>query len=558
MIERKEIFHLLKRALEPAPHEFDHMNTMTHLPAHSARDSILIVDDELRARENAADTVRAAGYACETSEDGFEALEMIDGADFSLIVSDLEMPKLNGLQLLRKARVIRPHLPFIIMTERKAMCPHEAVFKAGATDLIGKPFTETEIKRTLGRIARELRLYNENKRLMGMHDSMMGKLSSLLQISHDLIAEMNMDRVFEIIVDRVSEVMEAERTSLYIIDWENREIWTKVAQQIGQIRLPLGKGISGHVAETGETINIDDAWKSPLFCPEYDLKHGYRTRSVLCAPIVNREGKRIGALQVLNKRKGNRFDRNDELILEAINSQVAIALENSFLLEELQVSFERSIRTLAATVDAKHPLTAGHSQRVADFSLTIGRELGLEDSDLEVIKYAGLLHDIGKIGIPDEVLLKRGAFTDPEREIMKTHAFKTRTILENFHFPRNLETVPLIASQHHEKMDGQGYPDGLTGKDLPLGARILAVADVFDALTSKRDYSKYAGDKTMGRGPMPLVEAVGIIKKEAGVHFDAQVVEAFLRRLPEILNRYRGEHFDPEYVDEAAGEFFKT
>lgn len=259
-------------------------------------------------------------------------------------------------------------------------------------------------------------------------------------------------------------------------------------------------------------------------------------------------------LQVLNKSNNRHFDHNDEMILQAIISQVAIALDNSYLLDELQVSFDRSIRTLAATVDAKHPLTAGHSQRVAEFSLMIGCELGLENNELEVIKYAGLLHDIGKIGIPDEVLLKRGTFTDPEREIMKTHATKTREILENFHFPSNLKKVPLIASQHHEKVNGLGYPEGLRDADLPVGSKILAVADVFDALTSQRDYSKYEGKKKMGRAPMPLTKAVSIIKNDAGVHFDPRVVNAFLRRLSEILERYRGDHFGEKYIDEAAAE----
>jgi len=257
----------------------------------------------------------------------------------------------------------------------------------------------------------------------------------------------------------------------------------------------------------------------------------------------------MGVIQVLNKKNGHRFNRNDVYILEAITSQVGITLENYFLIDELRISFESSVRTLSATVDAKHPFTAGHSQRVTEYSLLVARELGLDDNELEVIKYAALLHDIGKIGIRDAVLMKQGAFTNEERAEMNEHPVRTRQILENFHFPRSLKQVPIIASQHHEKFNGQGYPYGLKDKELPLGAKILALSDVFDALTSCRDYPKYCGKESLSHDPMPLEKVIRILKEDAGAHFDPRVAEAFLACLPQFLKRYRGTHFSPHYVD---------
>jgi putative nucleotidyltransferase with HDIG domain len=344
--------------------------------------------------------------------------------------------------------------------------------------------------------------------------------------------------------------MEADRTSLYLIDWERRELWTKVAEQIEQIRVPLGQGISGRVAQTGEIVNVDDAWDLPYFKREFDLKHNFRTRSVLCIPFENREKERIGVIQVLNKRNGQRFDRNDEITLQAFGSQVAVALENSFLVDELQLSFDSSIRTLSAMVDARHPYTAGHSQRVTEYSLMIAREMGLDENKTKLIKYAALLHDIGKIGIPDHVLMKQGAFTPEERAEMNTHPVRTREILDNFHFPRSLRRVAQIASQHHEKMNGKGYPYGRKAADLPLASRILAVADVFDALTSRRDYPKYHGGETLSTDPMPLNKAIKVMNEETGSHFDPNVVAAFMKCLPRALLLYRGSHFPPDYVND--------
>lgn len=155
-------------------------------------------------------------------------------------------------------------------------------------------------------------------------------------------------------------------------------------------------------------------------------------------PVNNRSGKRIAVIQVINKRGDRIFSDDDENILKSLASQMAIAIENAQLIDELKLSFESSIRTLSATVDARHHLTAGHSERVTEYSLMIARSLGLGPEEWELIKYAGLLHDIGKIGTKDAVLLKSGRLTKAERMEMQKHAAKTKEILDNFHFSKEL------------------------------------------------------------------------------------------------------------------------
>jgi putative nucleotidyltransferase with HDIG domain len=375
-------------------------------------------------------------------------------------------------------------------------------------------------------------------------------LASLIGVASDLTSELEFNRLFPMIIGRVTEVMEAERTSLYVIDWEHRELWTKVAEGIETITVPLGKGISGLVAETGQMLNVADAWELPYFDRSFDQRNHFRTRSVLCLPIRGRTGQNIGVIQVINKKGKEHFDRRDEVFLKGLASQVGIALDNSLLIDELKLSFNSSISTLSAIVDARHPLTAGHSLRVTEYSLLIAREMHLSENDIEVLRLAALLHDIGKIGIRDAVLLKEGLFTPQERQEMKSHPVKTRGILEKFYFPRRLRSVPDIACHHHENVDGSGYPDGMIGDALPLGSRIIAVADVFDALTSRREYPKYTSRETMGREPMPLKVAISLLQQEAGSHLAPEIVSAFLRCLPQALLHFRGEHFSPEYMDE--------
>jgi HD-GYP domain-containing protein (c-di-GMP phosphodiesterase class II) len=174
----------------------------------------------------------------------------------------------------------------------------------------------------------------------------------------------------------------------------------------------------------------------------------------------------------------------------------------------------------------------------------------MDREEMDALRFAALLHDIGKIGIGDNVLLKNGSFTPEERAEMNTHTIKTKEILEKFRFPKALRSVPEIAVHHHEWIDGSGYPDGMTGDMMPLGSKILAVADVFDALTSRREYPKYAGSELLSTEPMPLQKAISILEMESGTHFEPEVVAAFMKCLPRALLLYRGEHFDSEYVDE--------
>jgi len=513
--------------------------------------TILVVDDDNATINILKETLGAFGYSCRAANNGVEALQLIEEETFIAAICDIRMPVMDGLEVMAAARKKAPDLPFIVITGFAEEYVYDQVIEAGANDFIQKPIKIGELKVKLERVLDERLLLQKNTALLKKAYSLNERLAGLFSMAKEFSQELDFENLFPLIINKVTEAMGAERTSLYLIDWEKREIWTKVAEQYKEIRLPIGQGISGRVAETGDIINVADAWNLPYFDRSFDQDSQFRTKSVLCMPISNRQGERIGVIQVMNKIGGLRFGKDDLQILKALIGFIAVGLENSFLIEELEVSFEGAIRTLAATVDARHPLTAGHSQRVTEYALAIAREMNLNEDALKEINYAGLLHDIGKIGIRDDVLLKSGPFTKEERSTMNEHTTKTLSILEKFHFSKKLKDVPIVAACHHEKVNGRGYPFGLTGEKLPLASKILAVADVFDALTSRRDYPKYIENETMGFESIPFQKVIGILKADRGSHFDPKVVDAFFRCMPEVLRYFRGKHLPPEYVDEA-------
>jgi HD-GYP domain-containing protein (c-di-GMP phosphodiesterase class II) len=191
-------------------------------------------------------------------------------------------------------------------------------------------------------------------------------------------------------------------------------------------------------------------------------------------------------------------------------------IENVLLFDEQNRQFQSILAVLAASIDAKDPLTAGHSKKVAEYSIAIGRELGFGEEDIDILNVAALLHDYGKLGIDDRILKKPGKLTEEEFDHIKQHIINTRSILNKMSFVRKYKKVPLVASSHHERLDGSGYSEGLTDNKIPFMAKILAVADVFEALTAKRHY----------RDALSPEEAFKILDKEAGTKLDENVIAA--------------------------------
>lgn len=241
-------------------------------------------------------------------------------------------------------------------------------------------------------------------------------------------------------------------------------------------------------------------------------------RSFICCPIVC-DKESIGILTVENIKAKRPLIQSDLQLLMGVSSVIGISIKNAELYDARAQQLRSILKVLAASIDARDPYTAGHSEKVTEYAIGICREMGIPREETEIIGIAAALHDYGKIGISDSLLKKKGSLTRGEREIIKTHADKTRQILEQINFMGEYNKIPEIAGSHHEKMDGSGYPRGLKGTEIPLGSQIIAVADFFEAITSRRHY----------RDSLPLEEAFEMLAKESGRHFNATIVKMFVK-----------------------------
>lgn len=354
-------------------------------------------------------------------------------------------------------------------------------------------------------------------------------LVSLVKIGRSINVLTDINVLLKVIAEETKVAMQADRCTVFLYDKEKNEIWSKVALGMDsqEIRFPADKGLAGYVIKTGETVNIQDAYNDSRFNPEVDKETGYKTKTMLCMPIKNNNQEIIGAFQVLNKNQGY-FTKNDEDLLIAIGGSASITLENAQLFKQQQemykeqkLLFDSFINTLAASIDARDKITSGHSDRVRLYAMLIVNELNLDEKTKEIIEKAAILHDIGKIGIRDSVLQKEGKLTDEEYKHIQEHVQITHNILEKIYKTEDFKQIDEIACSHHEKYDGSGYFRHLKGEDIPYGGRILAVSDVFDAITSRRHY----------RDKMPIANVVNILIKDSGTHFDKNIVDVFLNKI---------------------------
>ena len=348
------------------------------------------------------------------------------------------------------------------------------------------------------------------------------RLMLLLEFGKKSTAQTNLDRLLSLLADEAKQLLSAERATGFLLDRKHRQLWSKVALGTDIIRVPMDRGIAGTVAATGKALNIPDAYRDGRFNPEVDRQTGYRTRSVLTVPMKDIRGDVIGVFQVLNRSQGN-FNKRDEEFLTILAGQAAASAENAQLYEKLLRASEDTILRLASAAEFRDKETHAHLGRMSRYSVIIAEEMDCPKAWIENLRLASPLHDIGKIGVPDSILRKPGKLTEEEWKEMRKHPLYGADILKDSD-NELIQMSQRIALCHHEWWNGQGYPRGLKGKEIPLEARIAAVADVFDALSSRRVY----------KPSYPLEQTVEMMRGDAGLHYDPQVIEAFLSALPRI------------------------
>lgn len=347
----------------------------------------------------------------------------------------------------------------------------------------------------------------------------------LARFGRSISSETRLDNLLSLLAEEVRHILGADRCSVFLVDPGKNELWVKVALGSGEkvLHLPLGQGIAGFVAKTGSAINIRDAYRDTRFSEDIDRVTGYKTRSCLAVPLKDRDGKALGVFEVVNKAKGA-FTEEDEGFLRILATIAASAIENAQLYENLRRSHLETIYRLAMVAEYRDQTdTAKHLRHISKYSAIIAAQIGMPYQQVEDLRYASPLHDIGKVAIPDAILLKPGKLTPEEYEEMKKHPTYGAKMLENAETPL-LQLACRISLAHHEHFDGTGYPHGLKGEQIPIEARIVSVVDVFDALTTKRVY----------KGAWTLEDTFKYMAQQAGRLFDPMVVSEFNKCFPQI------------------------
>lgn len=358
-------------------------------------------------------------------------------------------------------------------------------------------------------------------------------LQHILQCISSIAEAKDLDTLLLLLSDMAHRLVPSDRCTIWVYDTERKVLWSKVADGVDRIETPSYSGVASHALLEGVPFIINDPYNDPRFNPRIDKQTGYKTKNILAIPLKNSDGETVGVFQALNKLDGTDFSESDLNLLLLVAVYIAREIDAAILKEEIEATQREIIYTLAETGEMRSKETGNHVKRVAEYCYFIAKEIGLSEREMDIIKISSTLHDIGKIAIPDSVLLKPGRLTADERVIMETHANLGYDMLK--HSKRKiLEAAATIASGHHEKWNGMGYPNNLKEKDIPIFARITAVADVYDALASDRCYKK----------AWPYDKIVTLFQEERGNHFDPQLTDIYLDNqdvFNNIKEKYRDE-----------------
>ncbi|MBX3251935.1 MAG: response regulator [Myxococcales bacterium] len=482
---------------------------MSHQDDDAAR--ILVVDDEQVIREILADFLSMEGFVVRTAADGSEALVELSRTHYDLVLTDLKMPKMGGLELLQAIQKHTPNVVTVIMTGFGTVETAIDAMKKGAYDYILKPFKVEEVVHTIRRGLEKQRLRAENIRLK--------EALSLYKVSEAIASSLSLEQVLTTVVDSALHEVGADHVVVMLKDGHGG-FYERI--NVSHERLPYT------VDELG---SLDPAALLDFFREDRPLRaHGRKKtapffldppESPECVSLVvtrlRIRGEIIGFLGAIAYTRGKRFDEGQRKLLSIVSNRASAAIENARLYEDLQSTFRQTIRGLASAIDKMDRYTAGHSERVAGYAQVLAIKLGMGDDQQEIVRQSALMHDIGKIGCVMN-LNKPGKMSQEEYEVFKRHPDFGRDILEPIAFLHPL--IPGVYL-HHERWDGVGYPLGLKAQEIPIIARIISVADTYDAMTSDRAYRK----------ALPHEIAVAEIERCSGSQFDPDVAHPFVEAI---------------------------
>jgi putative nucleotidyltransferase with HDIG domain len=472
---------------------------------------ILVVDDELQIQFLLEEFLTSLGYTVRLAGDGEHALRLLQREAFDGVLVDLKMAKMGGMELLRLIKLSYPMLPVIMMTGYPSVEVAVEAMKEGAVDFITKPLRLDALQLAVARISgnhcasQSIATHPCTSAISSSSplSTIPGKikeLSILYAISEAFQDITDTDATFQRLVQLAREIVGANSSSFTILDGESYRTAVKTVNAGDEEYLPEVQSA------------IDDRTLDRLIKERKPILFNDVQSGIVIPVFIKNE--LLGLLSVWEKQGHLPFTEEEVLLLLTLCRKAALSLENQFLYESLYQSLLETLKALVTTLEARDPYTRAHSQRVSRYATALAAKMGCSKEEQDIITVAGFLHDIGKVGICDAILLKTEPLTPAEYETIKTHPILGEQIVQHLgYFSRERS----IIRHHHEWWDGRGYPDGLMQHQIPFLARVLTVADAFDAITSNRPY----------RAGRPFREALEELDCWAGIQFDADAVGAF-------------------------------
>lgn len=455
------------------------------------KDRILLIEDDEIVVNLLIDVLRLKNLSVDYVTKGMDGIEKIKKEDYSFVILDLQLPDIDGFKVLEKIKEIRTSLPVIIITGLGTTENIVKAIKMGADDFIEKPF---EIERLLETVDKTIKTLNLEKEITKLK-----MVESILDLNKTIITLSEPTVLFEKVIKILDELYHPEKIGIYLYNKEEKKFILKR----NKLRIPHKIILSYKEDEILDLFHENETIIYKVDFSSIDIMLLLKSRD------------RILGLLTISFSKDKKIREEEIKFFQSFGIQIGIGLENSLLLEQIKNSYVSTIASLVKSLEAKDKYTKGHSEEVAYYSVMIGKNLGFSEDEIEILRNSSYLHDLGKLGIKDEILLKPSKLNEQEFEIIKKHPLITVQILEPLNLKKEEKEACLY---HHEKIDGSGYPFGLKGENIPIYARIISVADAFSAMTSDRPYRK----------KLDIKYALEELKKNAGRQFDEQIVEIFL------------------------------
>jgi response regulator RpfG family c-di-GMP phosphodiesterase len=549
---------------QPAPEPASHAASpaaphMRGAPPKSA--SVMIVDDDPSARRLLRRLLEREGYSVIEAGDGVAALEAAKAATPDVVVMDVDMPRMDGIECCRqlKADPILNGCPVIIVSGRTDNADIDAGLQAGAEEYVAKPVRHNEFVLRVRSMVRLQRGKTELFLSNAARGEQARAMTILFELSRVLAGAESLDGITAAIVRATAELLNSSRVSLMLPDESHASL--KVAAAVGisdelcrSICVPVGSAIAGRVFASGVALICNAPGEAPAWSERYESE--FFASIPLASKALAAPNRVVGVINVTERFGLRPFATHELEYLDLICNMAAAALEQLQAAAARENAHQAIVFGLAKLAEHRDADTGKHLERVTQFALLLAEELRtrpehacvIDERFVDALGRAMPLHDIGKVSVPDAILLKPGALTPAQFAAMKRHtevgANAIQTVIDRSPEARFLEVARDIAHYHHERYDGSGYPAGLAGELIPLAARIAAVADVYDALRTRRPYKE----------PLPHERALEMIRSASGTHFDPDVVDAFLRRereFAELALRLADENGDADPAAQA-------